>query len=350
MINRIFLSKRKNKNFIDSHNPRSSLFGDSLEERNKLNEIKLISNLFNMKLTQNYIDKCSLLLHTCHQTKNYPYIRQNIDKTIYQYNKNNELCITLPKFFEDQKSNDIQTNEIIFPKKKYSTIDASERNSISRQNFFRTGSKLKKNTLNRNTLFNRETFDNNFFEHMTLPKILTNSNIFSNNNMKSSRTEIMNINQSKNPEMTTTNIFEENEDTLNDLRNNQKRIFSYISELNLLNPKENSNSKKDKKRNNVYYQNVFINNQKNGIPKLYSLNKKNKKEDEVKLSFEDQMEKMKNDIYKLNEESHKTENEVNTTIQNIERFLNKKGLSANGILQFKNNHFRSQKKAKYNLH
>ena len=61
------------------------------------------------------------------------------------------------------------------------------------------------------------------------------------------------------------------------------------------------------------------------------------------------MQKMKSDIYKLHEESSKAEDDVKTTIQKIDTFLNKKELSTTGILQSKNNHLKSksQLKVKY---
>ena len=350
MINRIFLSTKKPKKFFGSVNYRSNSLGNSLEERHKLSEIKLISNLSNMKLNQNYIDKCTLLLYTCHRDKNYSYKRKNIDKAIYQYDENNGLCITLPKLNEDQKNDENQSNEVIIPKKKYKTIEVPERHSISRNNIF-GGNKLKKNALNKNTILFRDNSQNHFLEHMALPKILTNSNIFSDSNMRSNRVVTTTTNQNKKSDMMTISNYGLSKDPFGELRNNQKKIFSYISELNSINSKENSNSTKYKNRyhNNVYYQNIFINNQKNESQNLYTLNKKNKKEDEEKLNIEDPMQKMKSDIYKLHEESSKAEDDVKTTIQKIDTFLNKKELSTTGILQSKNNHLKSksQLKVKY---
>ena len=348
MISKIFLST-KNKDSFNPINSRSISLGNSLEERNKLKELKLINNLSNMKLNKNYIDKCSLLLHTCHQTKNYSYKRKNIGKTIYKYDENNELCITLPKFKETQKNNDGQKIEITIPNEKYKTIAISENNDFSKRKNFILESKSKDSIIKRNSrnTINRDDSENLYLERMTLPKILTNSSIFSNNSLKSNSVAASTINQNKNSETTALSNYGENENYFNELRNNQKKIFSYISGLNSINQKDNSHSIKHKnRRHNVYYQNVFINNQKNEAQKLYTSNKKNKKEDEGQLKFENQMQKMKNDINKLHEESYKAEGEVNTTIQKIDSFLNKKEFSTRTILQTKNSYLRAGNKKK----
>ena len=73
-------------------------------------------------MKKEYIDKSSLLFHSCKNTKNYPYLRQNLDKTIYDYDKNNELIIAFPKFNLKQTNNSNQNNDNFSSAKKYNSI------------------------------------------------------------------------------------------------------------------------------------------------------------------------------------------------------------------------------------
>ena len=84
------------------------------------NQLDLLYSLARNKLDSDYIDKLSQILYECKTIKNYPLKRINLEKTIYSYNKNNELYITLPNFYYKNKSmtsdnkinNNIKNNSI----------------------------------------------------------------------------------------------------------------------------------------------------------------------------------------------------------------------------------------------
>ena len=75
----------------------------------KENELDLLFSLTKTKLKQDYINKLSQLLYDCKSIKNYSVKRMNLDKTVYKYDKNNELYITLQNF-NFKKDNSITYN------------------------------------------------------------------------------------------------------------------------------------------------------------------------------------------------------------------------------------------------
>ena len=79
-------------------------------ESEKDHEIKFLEDLFNKKLSQDYIDKLSILLYNSKNKTDYPRKRNNLQKTIYKYDDNNELCLTLPKLKNKRENRNFMNN------------------------------------------------------------------------------------------------------------------------------------------------------------------------------------------------------------------------------------------------
>ena len=104
-LTEVFPTKRNNKknnNSIVMNKAKSNMFikkGSELE-----NKLGLLYNLTRNKLNRDYADKLSQILYECKTIKDYPMKRINLDKAVYKYNKNNELLITLPNFYNKNRS------------------------------------------------------------------------------------------------------------------------------------------------------------------------------------------------------------------------------------------------------
>lgn len=104
-LTEVFPTKRNNKknnNSIAMNKAKSNMFikkGSELE-----NKLGLLYNLTRNKLNRDYVDKLSQILYECKTIKDYPMKRINLDKAVYKYNKNNELLITLPNFYNKSRS------------------------------------------------------------------------------------------------------------------------------------------------------------------------------------------------------------------------------------------------------
>ena len=98
MLNKIFIAKRMNKNTFEPYYAKVLYSGYDKADFEKDRKLKLLENLFSLKLDQDYIDKSSLLLYNGRKTRNYPLKRKYLKKTIYQYDEDNNLYITFPKF------------------------------------------------------------------------------------------------------------------------------------------------------------------------------------------------------------------------------------------------------------
>ena len=94
-------------------------------ESEKDHEIKLLEDLFNKKLSQDYIDKLSVLLYNSKNKTDYSQKRNNLKKTIYKYDDNNELCLTLPKLRNKKEKRNFSNNNF----NGYSKTETSEYNN-----------------------------------------------------------------------------------------------------------------------------------------------------------------------------------------------------------------------------
>ncbi len=75
-------------------------------EYEKDREIKILEGFLKKKFSKDYIDKLSVLLHNSKNKTNYSKKRNNIKKTIYKLDNNNELYLTLPKLNIIKKKDD----------------------------------------------------------------------------------------------------------------------------------------------------------------------------------------------------------------------------------------------------
>ena len=167
MLNKIFLTKRMNKNIFDPMYSKVLSSGYDHMDYEKDRKMKLLENLFNLKLDKDYIDKSSLLLYTCKKTKNYPLKRRNLKKTIYNYDENNNLYLTFPK------SNSVDKH------KKSKTIDYSsqvkdhyfitDKNTLDDDNLEdlrrKINEEIENNNINFKTISNNEDIDNEILEN-----------------------------------------------------------------------------------------------------------------------------------------------------------------------------------------
>ena len=94
-MNKIFESDLNSKNNKRKISPIPALKARGESEKDR--EIKIIEGLRSKKLSKEYIDKLSVLLYNSKNKINYSQKRNNIKKTIYKLDDNNELNLTLPK-------------------------------------------------------------------------------------------------------------------------------------------------------------------------------------------------------------------------------------------------------------
>ena len=104
-MNKIFESDEKSNNKKKKISPLKAR-GELEKDR----EIKMIENLYQKKFRQDYIDKLTILLYNSKNKINYSQKRNNIKKTIYKLDDNNELYLTLPKLKNKIKNKNIQIN------------------------------------------------------------------------------------------------------------------------------------------------------------------------------------------------------------------------------------------------
>ena len=147
----------------------------------KENQMNLLYNLTQNKLSRDYINKLTQLLYNCKSIKNYSLKRINLDKAVYKYNNNNELYITLQNFNYRNKSFNYEHN------------NNNNKNS-SLHNFTENGSNYLTNDTNYNVSYknsnlekkeNKTKFDiNDLYEQLeeeklnrTIKKLLLNEDL-----------------------------------------------------------------------------------------------------------------------------------------------------------------------------
>ena len=94
-MNKIFENKQNKNNGRKNRSPFPIL--RSKEECQKDREIRALEGLYKKKLSKEYVDKLSILLYHSKNKLNYSQKRNNIKKTIYKLDDNNDLYLTLPK-------------------------------------------------------------------------------------------------------------------------------------------------------------------------------------------------------------------------------------------------------------
>ena len=352
MLNKIFISKKGKDAFEPSYSKVLSSGYDKIDfERRR--QIKLLQNLFWNKLDKDYIDKCSLLLYRCRKTKNYPFKRKNIKKTIYKYDENNDLYITLPKFKSVDKNMKEKSKTIEYlPKnrKNYFITDKDELSEKEEKYFddlrLKINNGIENNNLNFNTISNNDEYEEeiNSKEKRLYNILKTRYPYDINKNSSSSLPKIIGNNRKeiilRKRIMDIDPILGEkiNQNKVNTLTKNQNLNMFFLSELEVFNSLDKINSKKkilvkyknhSLKKNKVLLKDLF-HYDKNKWAKISQIKNYNENEAKINEYNEKNNEKLfsfKNNLNKLEEEKIKTENDVKETISHIENFLKQNAAS-----------------------
>ena len=329
-------------------------------ESEKDHEIKLLEDLFNKKLSQDYIDKLSILLYNSKNKTDYPQKRNNLKKTIYKYDDNNELTLTLPKLRNKKENKNFMNNNF----KDYTKTETTEyTNNKMTNNPFQRQYTEENNILDesiKEILYDNEEKDKieedkgkilydqlktryNMFEFdengenknnsKSLPKIKKNKKqIPSEYKLIATPQQISQFDYNLGKSFTNGN--------LRYLTRQQKEKLAYIAELNLFNSidrlKEKTDIIKEIKTGSQNKKTILmpidffkydaakwkkISNERNknlNNIAIHELNDKNR----------EKLNSMRDYINKLNVDAFIADKEVNKTISNINSFLSRYGVDA----------------------
>jgi len=354
MLNKIFVPQGKIKDIFDPLYSKvlSSGFDKIDFERDR--EIKLLQNLFSRKFDQDYIDKCSLLLYRCKKTNNYPVKRMHIKKAIYNFDENNDLYITLPKFNSLNKNMKEKSKTIDYSTKEINNYFITDKNEFTEKEdkYFddlrkKINEGIENNNLNFNTINSEEveeeisqkekrlynilktrypTLPNENHTSLALPKIVDKRN----REEVLLQRRIMDIDPILGKKI--------NQNRANTLTKNQQLNIFYLSELDVYNNLDKLNKKKiilNKSKNQFLRKNKVL------LKDLFHYDKEkwekisyernfNVNEAKIKEYNEENRQKLnyfKNNIDKLEVEKDKTEKDVQETLTHIEDFLQKNSAS-----------------------
>ena len=354
MLNKIFISQGKTKDIFDPLYSKVLSSGFDRIDFERDREIKLLQNLFSRKFDQDYIDKCSLLLYRCKKTKNYPVKRMHIKKTIYNFDENNDLYITLPKFNSLNKNMKEKSKTIDYSPKEINNYFITDKNEFTEKEdkYFddlrkKINEGIENDNLNFNTINNEEveeeisqkekrlynilktrypTMPNENHPSINLPKIVDKKN----------REEI--LLQRRITDIDPILGQKINQNRANTLTKNQQLNIFYLSELDVYNNLDKLNKKKiilNKSKNQFLRKNKIL------LKDLFHYDKEkwakisyernfNVNEAKIKEYNEENRQKLnyfKNNIDKLEVEKDKTEKDVQEALSHIESFLQKNSAS-----------------------
>ena len=354
MLNKIFISQGKTKDIFDPLYSKVLSSGFDRIDFERDREIKLLQNLFSRKFDQDYIDKCSLLLYRCKKTKNYPVKRMHIKKTIYNFDENNDLYITLPKFNSLNKNMKEKSKTIDYSPKEINNYFITDKNEFTEKEdkYFddlrkKINEGIENDNLNFNTINNEEveeeisqkekrlynilktrypTMPNDNHASINLPKIVDKRN----------REEI--LLQKRIMDIDPILGQKINQNKANTLTKNQQLNIFYLSELDVYNNLDKLNKKKIILNRN---KNQFLGKNKVLLKDLFHYDKEkwekicyernfNVNEAKIKEYNEENRQKLnyfKNNIDKLEVEKDKTEKDVQEALSHIESFLQKNSAS-----------------------
>ena len=358
-MSKIFQSEKQTAN--DKRKLSQPSLIKSRGESEKEHEIKFLEDLFNKKLSQDYIDKLSVLLYNSKNKTDYSQKRNNLQKTIYKYDDNNELCLTLPKI-RNKKENRNFINNNFNNFKGYTKTETGDytNNKITNNPFHKQYSE-ENNILDESikeilydnevkdkkeedkgkilyeqlkTRYNMFTFDENDGNKKSknLSKIRKKKQIPSEYKLIATPQQISQFDYNLGKSFTNGN--------LRYLTRQQKEKLAYIAELNLFNSmdrlKEKTDIIKEIKAGNQNRKPILMpidffkyddekwrkyslekNKNINNIA-IHELNDENR----VKLN------KMRDYVNKLNVDAFVADKEVNKTINSINDFLTKYGVDA----------------------
>lgn len=350
MLSKIFLTKCTNKNNFDPIRSKVLSSGYDNNDYKRERKMKLLENLFNLKLDKEYIDKFSLLLYNYKKTKNYPLKRKNLKKTIYKYDEDNNLYLTFPKF------NSVDKN-----KEKFKTIDYSsqvkghyfitDKNALDDEdNLEDLRRKINEeiennNNINFKTISNNEDIENEEIENKGKKLYNLLKTKYSHDIYKKDGPSLPRIINKKTKEDSSIikrisdidpilgrKIYENN---IKFLTKNQKLNFFYLSELEVFNSMDKLSIKKHllnknkfnscNKKNKLLIKDIF-HYDKNKWNKISLERKYNENEAKINEFNEKNRQKLlnlKNNIDKLENEKFKTEIDVQETLNKIDLFMKK---------------------------
>lgn len=354
MLNKIFISQGKTKDIFDPLYSKVLSSGFDRIDFERDREIKLLQNLFSRKFDQDYIDKCSLLLHRCKKTNNYPVKRMHIKKTIYNFDENNDLYITLPKFNSLNKNMKEKSKTIDYSTKEINNYFITDKNEFTEKEdkYFddlrkKINEGIENDNLNFNTINNEEveeeisqkekrlynilktrypTMPNDNHASINLPKIVDKRN---REEILLQR-RIMDIDPILGQKI--------NQNKANTLTKNQQLNIFYLSELDVYNNLDKLNKKKIilnrsknqfLRKNKVLLKDLFHYDKEKWAKISYERNF-NVNEAKIKEYNEENRQKLnyfKDNIDKLEVEKDKTEKDVQETLSHIESFLQKNSAS-----------------------
>ena len=328
-------------------------------ESEKDHEIKFLEDLFNKKLSQEYIDKLSVLLYNSKNKTDYPRKRNNLQKTIYKYDDNNELCLTLPKLKNKRENRNFMNNNF----KGYTKTETSDytKNKINNNPFQKQYSE-ENNILDesiKEILYDNEVKDKKEEDKgkILYDQLRTRYNMFSFDENNGKNKNSKNLSKIKNKKQIPSEYkliatpqqisqFDYNlgksftNGNLRYLTRQQKEKLAYIAELNLFNSmdrlKEKTDIIKEIKAGNQSRKPILMpidffkyDDQK---WRKYSL-EKNKNINNIAIhelnnENKEKLNKMRDYVNKLNVDAFVADKEVNKTINNINTFLTKYGVDA----------------------
>ena len=161
MLNKIFVSSGSHKNIFTPVNTKVLSSGYDINDFERERKLKILKNL-SKKYNKDYIDKCTLLLYRSKKTKNYALKRQNIQKTIYKYDENKDLYVTLPKFnsvYKNMKKKQKTTENL--PKGNYFITDKNQFTEKEDKYFDELKDNINEGFENDNYNYNFNTISNN---------------------------------------------------------------------------------------------------------------------------------------------------------------------------------------------
>ena len=362
-MHKIFENNEKQKNSKKKGSPLPML--KSRGESEKEREIRILEGFLGKKLSKDYLDKLTVLLYNSKNQFNYSEKRNNIKKTIYKLDENNELYLTLPKLknkinkigannYTKTETTECTNNKVTSnpsPKKYYDEDDILDENikEILYDNEDNNKANKKEEEEKGKILFEQlktryEGFDlgdnrennmpnnintNKKPKYKSLPK-LKKKQIPSEYKLIATPKQISEFDYNLGKSFVNGN--------LRYLTKFQKEKLAYIAELNIFNSidrlKEKNNMIKEIKYGNKNKKKFLnpIDFFKYNAEKWKKIsNERNKNYNNIIINNlnNENLEKlniMKDNINKLNIDAFMAEKEVNKTINNINNFLGKYGM------------------------
>ena len=358
MLSKIFeCQKKSNSQRKRTEVPKKkNQFGYSSEKQHQIN---FLHDLFRKKLNEDYLRKLSLLLYSSKYTSNYPAKRNNITETVYKFDANNELYLTLPKINTNQKRNEAyedytktENND-----KNYFNPNKNNRPEISKDEYDDILDENIREILYRDMdedeerakeLYEKlqtryENFDYNDTKNKNkkLPKIKNNmsnsASIPSDYKLIATPKQISEFDDILGKSFVNGN--------LQYLTKTQKEKLAYIAEFNLFNSIDRINKKKVM-LNNLKNNNRIDSRKGKGLMSIDFFNydgkkwqkiteERNKNLNEIAINRlnddnKTQLGKMKDNVTKISGDAYWADKDVNKAIEDINIFLKKNGLEREG--------------------